>query len=73
MTTPILINYTNNNYYYFFRTLQHPNLVGLIGVSLDKPPIYLVTEYMGKGSLQEYLRSRGRTVISKKNLLDFSM
>lgn len=59
-------------YLFFHRTLRHPNLVGLIGVSLDEPPIYLVTEYMGKGSLQEYLRCRGRAVISKQNLLDFS-
>lgn len=53
-------------------TLSHPNLVGLIGVSLDDQPIYLVTEYMAKGSLEQYLRSRGRAVITKQNQLDFA-
>ena len=54
------------------RTLRHPNLVSLIGVSLDNQPIYLVTEFMAKGSLVEYLRSRGRSVISQQNLIQFS-
>jgi len=53
-------------------TLRHSNLVCLIGVSLDSNPIYLVTEYMAKGSLVDYLRSRGRAVISKQNQLDFA-
>ena len=54
------------------RTLRHENLVSLIGVSLDAQPIYLITELMAKGSLEEYLRTRGRSVISKQNLLDFA-
>jgi c-src tyrosine kinase len=53
-------------------TLRHDNLVSLIGVSLDDHPIYLVTEYMAKGSLVDYLRSRGRAVISKQNQLQFA-
>ena len=32
------------------RQLRHPNLVCLIGVTLDKLPIYLITEYMAKVS-----------------------
>ena len=56
----------------FSSTLQHNNLVGLIGVSLDESPIYLVTEFMEKGSLVEYLQSKRRAVISKVNLLTFS-
>ena len=56
----------------FFRTLRCKNLVSLIGVSIDEPPICLVTEFMGKGSLEEYLRTRGRSVIPKKSLYDFS-
>lgn len=59
-------------YYFVCSTLSHPNLVGLIGVSLDDQPIYLVTEYMAKGSLEQYLRSRGRAVITKQNQLDFA-
>jgi c-src tyrosine kinase len=53
-------------------TLRHENLVSLIGVSLDDHPVYLVTEFMAKGSLVDYLRSRGRAVISKQNKLDFA-
>ena len=40
--------------------LSHPHLVQLIGVSLDEKPVFIVTEFMEKGSLVEYLRSRGR-------------
>ena len=29
-------------------TLRHPNLVSLIGVSLDEEPFYIITEYMAK-------------------------
>lgn len=53
-------------------TLSHTNLVGLIGVSLDESPIYLVTEFMGKGALEQYLRTRGRSVITKQNQIDFA-
>jgi c-src tyrosine kinase len=53
-------------------TLSHPNLVGLIGVSLDDQPIYLITEFMAKGSLEQYLRSRGRAVVTKQNQIDFA-
>ena len=55
-----------------YSTLRHPNLVSLIGVSLDDSPVYLVTEFMAKGSLVDYLRSRGRAVITKQKQLDFS-
>ncbi len=39
---------------------------------MDESPIYLVTEFMAKGSLVDYLRSRGRAVVTKQNLLDFA-
>lgn len=53
------------------RSLRHPNLVQLIGVVLGDT-IRLVTEFMGKGNLVEYLRSRGRSVIQKKDQIDFA-
>lgn len=53
-------------------TLRHENLVCLTGISLDDGPISIVTEYLAKGSLVDYLRSRGRAVITKKNQLDFA-
>jgi hypothetical protein len=34
---------------------------------------YLVTEFMTKGSLLHYLTTRGRTIISQKDLLSFAM
>ena len=53
------------------RTLRHDNLVRLIGVVLGET-IFLVTEFMGKGNLVEYLRSRGRSVITKKDQINFA-
>ncbi|XP_025077024.1 tyrosine-protein kinase CSK-like isoform X2 [Pomacea canaliculata] len=52
-------------------TLRHDNLVRLIGVVLGEN-IFLVTEFMGKGNLVEYLRSRGRSVITKKDQINFA-
>jgi c-src tyrosine kinase len=52
--------------------LRHPNLVQFIGISLEPKPIYIVTEFMGRGSLVEYLRTRGRAIITKNDLLKFS-
>ncbi|XP_064607929.1 tyrosine-protein kinase CSK-like isoform X2 [Liolophura sinensis] len=52
-------------------SLRHPNLVQLIGVVVGEI-IILVTEFMDKGSLVEYLRSRGRAVITKKQQIEFA-
>ena len=52
--------------------LRHPNVVQLIGVSLDEKPVFIVTEFMEKGPLVDYLRSRGRAVIRKKDQLGFA-
>ncbi|WAR00882.1 CSK-like protein, partial [Mya arenaria] len=52
-------------------TVRHPNLVSLIGIVQDDT-IYLVLEYMGKGNLVEYLRSRGRSVITKNDQINFA-
>ena len=53
-------------------SLSHPNLVNLIGVSVDQKPVYIITEFMEKGSLIEYLRSRGRSVIRKSHQIGFA-
>ncbi|KAJ8304367.1 hypothetical protein KUTeg_017950 [Tegillarca granosa] len=53
-------------------SVRHPNLVQLIGVVIADT-IQLVTEFMGKGNLVEYLRSRGRSVITKKDQINFSI
>ncbi|GFN92099.1 tyrosine-protein kinase [Plakobranchus ocellatus] len=52
-------------------SLRHPNLVKLIGVVLSDT-IFLVTEFVGKGNLVEFLRSRGRNVITKKDQINFA-
>ncbi|KAG7248382.1 hypothetical protein CRUP_001727 [Coryphaenoides rupestris] len=54
--------------------LRHNNLVQLLGVILEeKGSLFIVTEYMAKGSLVDYLRSRGRTVLDGYSLLKFSL
>lgn len=62
------------NYFVFLlnSTLEHENLVKFIGLVFTSKHIYLVTEYMSKGSLVDYLRSRGRQHITKKDQINFA-
>uniref|UniRef100_A0A673LX59 Tyrosine-protein kinase n=1 Tax=Sinocyclocheilus rhinocerous TaxID=307959 RepID=A0A673LX59_9TELE len=54
--------------------LRHTNLVQLLGVIVEEQgSLCIVTEYMTKGSLVDYLRSRGRTVLGGECLLKFSL
>uniref|UniRef100_A0A8C4TID2 Tyrosine-protein kinase n=1 Tax=Erpetoichthys calabaricus TaxID=27687 RepID=A0A8C4TID2_ERPCA len=54
--------------------LRHNNLVQLLGVIVEeKGGLFIVTEYMAKGSLVDYLRSRGRSVLTADCLLQFSL
>ncbi|KAG7268913.1 hypothetical protein CRUP_021808 [Coryphaenoides rupestris] len=58
--------------------LRHNNLVQLLGVILEeKGSLFIVTEIHGQGrmagSLVDYLRSRGRTVLDGYSLLKFSL
>ncbi|KAH0619883.1 hypothetical protein JD844_014269 [Phrynosoma platyrhinos] len=54
--------------------LRHSNLVQMLGVIVEeKGGLYIVTEYMAKGSLVDYLRSRGRSVLGGDCLLKFSL
>ena len=52
--------------------LSHPNLVKLIGVSVDQTSVYIITEFMENGSLLEYLWFRDRSVIQKSHLIGFA-
>ncbi|KAI1891772.1 hypothetical protein AGOR_G00147200 [Albula goreensis] len=52
--------------------LQHRNLVRLLGVILHNG-LHIVTEFMAKGNLVNFLRTRGRTVIDTAQLLHFSL
>ncbi|XP_001952482.1 tyrosine-protein kinase CSK [Acyrthosiphon pisum] len=54
-------------------SLRHENLVELLGLVLNEKHLLLVTEYMGKGSLVEYLRSRGRLHVTKKDQINFAV
>ena len=38
----------------------------------SRSKIFLVTEFMGKGSLLEYLRSRGRQFVTKRDQIGFA-
>ena len=51
--------------------LEHPHLVQLLGV-VTGDTIYIVTEFMSRGSLVDYLRSRGRSVIERKDQINFA-
>lgn len=53
-------------------TLEHENLVRFIGLVFNSKHIYLVTEFMSKGSLVDYLRSRGRQHITKRDQINFA-
>eukprot|EP00045_Choanoeca_perplexa_P007890 m.72484 g.72484 ORF g.72484 m.72484 type:complete len:499 (+) comp14266_c0_seq1:132-1628(+) len=44
------------------KRLRHPKLIQLYAVCTDGEPIYIVTELMSHGSLQEYLQDRGRSL-----------
>ena len=57
----------------YFRSLQHENLVCLKGIILDQASLKIVTEYMSKGSLLEYLRSRGRQFVTRKDQIKFAL
>ncbi|KAJ9584755.1 hypothetical protein L9F63_020905 [Diploptera punctata] len=55
-------------------SLRHKNLVQLLGLVFNNKNkhIYLVTEFMSKGSLVDYLRSRGRLHVTKKDQINFA-
>lgn len=56
------------------RSLRHPNLVQLLGLVFNDQHqhLYLVTEFMSKGSLVDYLRSRGRIHVTKRDQIKFA-
>jgi len=57
-----------------FSSLKHRNVVQFLGAAQKSDTeIYLVTEFMSKGSLHHYLTTRGRTIISQKDLFSFAL
>ncbi|XP_061139735.1 tyrosine-protein kinase CSK-like isoform X1 [Syngnathus typhle] len=54
--------------------LSHKNLVKLLGVITEEDGgLLIITEYMRKGTLVDYLRSRGRTVLTSVTLINFAL
>jgi len=52
--------------------LEHKNLVKLLGVVTTSNPVMMICEYMSKGNLLDFLRSRGRGSITPKIQLGFT-
>lgn len=51
------------------KEMKHPNLVQLLGVCTREPPFYIVTEFMSRGNLLDYLRRASREDIDAIVLL----
>ncbi|XP_069477163.1 tyrosine-protein kinase Lyn isoform X1 [Ambystoma mexicanum] len=54
------------------KTLQHDKLVRLYAVVTKEEPIYIVTEYMSKGSLLDFMKSPEGSRVQLPKLIDFS-
>ncbi|KAK7869384.1 hypothetical protein R5R35_000690 [Gryllus longicercus] len=46
------------------KEMKHPNLVQLLGVCTREPPFYIITEFMSKGNLLDYLRNGSKEHIT---------
>lgn len=46
------------------KEMKHSNLVQLIGVCTREPPFYIITEFMSKGNLLDYLRNGNKEHIN---------
>lgn len=46
------------------KEMKHPNLVQLLGVCTREPPFYIITEFMSKGNLLDYLRTGSKEHIT---------
>ncbi|XP_075991565.1 tyrosine-protein kinase Abl isoform X2 [Anticarsia gemmatalis] len=45
------------------KEMRHPNLVQLLGVCTREPPFYIITEFMSRGNLLDYLRTGSRECV----------
>uniref|UniRef100_A0A8D0GXV5 Tyrosine-protein kinase n=2 Tax=Sphenodon punctatus TaxID=8508 RepID=A0A8D0GXV5_SPHPU len=54
------------------KTLQHDRLVRLYAVVTKEEPIYIITEFMAKGSLLDFLKSDEGGKVLLPKLIDFS-
>lgn len=51
------------------KEMKHPNLVQLLGVCTREPPFYIITEFMSRGNLLDYLRNANRTEVTEVVLM----
>ena len=51
------------------KEMRHPNLVQLLGVCTREPPFYIVTEFMSRGNLLDYLRNAKRLEVTEVVLM----
>ena len=51
------------------KEMKHPNLVQLLGVCTREPPFYIVTEFMSRGNLLDYLRNSNRIEVTEVVLM----
>ena len=51
------------------KEMKHPNLVQLLGVCTREPPFYIVTEFMSRGNLLDYLRNSNRVEVTEVVLM----
>ena len=54
------------------KEMKHPNLVQLLGVCTREPPFYIVTEFMNKGNLLDFLRAANKEELPAIVLLYFA-
>ncbi|CAK9293235.1 unnamed protein product [Gordionus sp. m RMFG-2023] len=52
--------------------IKHANVVRFLGVVFGGERVYMVLEYMTHGNLLEFLRSRGRNVLTPPRLINFA-
>lgn len=48
------------------KEMKHRNLVQLLGVCTREPPFYIITEFMSKGNLLDYLRNESKSQIDQR-------
>jgi abelson tyrosine-protein kinase 1 len=51
------------------KEMRHPNLVQLLGVCTREPPFYIVTEFMSRGNLLDFLRNAVRADVTEVVLM----
>lgn len=51
------------------KEMKHPNLVQLLGVCTREPPFYIITEFMSRGNLLDYLRNANRLEVTEVVLM----